>query len=117
VRYPRLVAKDADSAIKLKKQTLTNLNNEFPAWLANAHRRLDEAVFAAYGWSRDLSDDELLAKLLALNLERSTGESLDSNSYLKLESRLQPARSPNLQRRDARISWSPGFSRRCARTA
>jgi hypothetical protein len=45
--------------------------NERPAWLANAHRRLDEAVFAAYGWPVDLSDDELLGRLLALNLERS----------------------------------------------
>jgi hypothetical protein len=71
VRYPRLAPKDADSAIKLKKRTLTNLYNERPAWLANAHRRLDEAVFAAYGWKPDLSDDELLAKLLALNLERA----------------------------------------------
>ena len=35
------------------------------------HRRLDAAVFAAYGWPADLSDDELLAKLLALNLERA----------------------------------------------
>ena len=43
VRYPRLVAKDADSAAKLKKRTLTNLYNERPAWLANAHKRLDEA--------------------------------------------------------------------------
>jgi hypothetical protein len=42
-----------------------------PAWLANAHRQLDEAVFAAYGWPASLSDDELLAKLLALNLERA----------------------------------------------
>jgi len=70
VRYPRLVAKDADSAAKLKKRTLTNLYNERPAWLANAHKRLDEAVFAAYGWPANLSDDELLAKLLALNLQR-----------------------------------------------
>jgi type II restriction/modification system DNA methylase subunit YeeA len=71
VRYPRLVAKDADSATKLKKRTLTNLYNERPAWLANAHQRLDEAVFAAYGWPADLSDDELLARLLALNLEQA----------------------------------------------
>ena len=32
--------------------------------------RLDEAVFAAYGWKPDLSDEEILEKLLALNLER-----------------------------------------------
>ena len=42
-----------------------------PASLAKAHNRLDEAVFAAYGWPADLSDDELLAKLLALNLDRA----------------------------------------------
>jgi len=38
---------------------------------ANAHRKLDEAVFAAYGWPADISDDDLLAKLLELNLARS----------------------------------------------
>jgi hypothetical protein len=42
-----------------------------PTWLKNVHRKLDEAVFAAYGWDAGLSDDELLAKLLALNLERA----------------------------------------------
>ena len=28
-------------------------------------------VLAAYGWPADLSDDEILARLLALNLERA----------------------------------------------
>jgi hypothetical protein len=28
-------------------------------------------VLGAYGWPRHLGDDELLARLLALNLERS----------------------------------------------
>jgi hypothetical protein len=41
-----------------------------PTWLANAHRKLDEAVFAAYGWPSTLTDDELLAKRLDLNLAR-----------------------------------------------
>src|SRR2546427_4178365 len=71
VRYPRLVPKGPGEAEELKGRTLTKLYNEHPAWLANAHRALDEAVFAAYGWSPDLGDDELLAKLLALNLERA----------------------------------------------
>jgi len=35
------------------------------------HRALDTAVFAAYGWPADLSDDELLVWLLALNLARA----------------------------------------------
>jgi type II restriction/modification system DNA methylase subunit YeeA len=53
-----------------KKRTLTNLYNARPTWLDLAHKRLDEAVFAAYGWKSDLSDDEILEKLLSLNLER-----------------------------------------------
>jgi type II restriction/modification system DNA methylase subunit YeeA len=63
------------SEAELKKRTLTNLYNQRPTWLENAHRRLDEAVFAAYGWPADLSDDEILARLLALNLERAAGQS------------------------------------------
>jgi type II restriction/modification system DNA methylase subunit YeeA len=56
----------------LAKLTLTNLYNKRPAWLENAHRKLDEAVFAAYGWPAALTDAELLERLLALNHERST---------------------------------------------
>jgi hypothetical protein len=71
VRYPRVVPRDAECAAKLKKRTLTNLYNERPTWLDLAHRRLDEAVFAAYGWDAGMSDEELLATLLALNLARA----------------------------------------------
>ncbi len=74
VRYPRLVPKDAVTAASLKNRTLTKLYNERPTWLANAHRKLDDAVFAAYGWPANLSDDDLLAKLLALNLSRAGSE-------------------------------------------
>ncbi|MEK7991872.1 MAG: type IIL restriction-modification enzyme MmeI [Thiotrichaceae bacterium] len=62
---------DDDAAKQLKKRTLTNLYNERPPWLDNLHKKLDEAVANAYGWSHDLSDDEILQKLLALNLERA----------------------------------------------
>ena len=65
-----LPSRDCEGAAAPSRM-LTNLYNERPAWLANVHRKLDEAVFAAYGWPADLSDDALLAKLLALNLERA----------------------------------------------
>ncbi len=74
VRYPRLEPRDAASAAKLKKRTLTNLYNERPAWLDLAHQKLDAAVAAAYGWPADLSDEQILEKLLALNLERAAQE-------------------------------------------
>jgi hypothetical protein len=54
----------------LKKRTLTNLYNDRPTWLANAHVRLDATVFAAYGWPEDIPDEEILRNLLTLNRER-----------------------------------------------
>lgn len=54
-----------------KKRTLTNLYNQRPTWLELAHKKLDDAVFAAYGWENTLSDEEILERLLKLNLERS----------------------------------------------
>jgi type II restriction/modification system DNA methylase subunit YeeA len=74
VRYPRLEPKDAEHAAKLKKRTLTNLYNERPAWLANAHKTLDAAVAAAYGFPTDLTDEQILERLLALNLDRAAEE-------------------------------------------
>jgi type II restriction/modification system DNA methylase subunit YeeA len=70
VRYHRLVPKDEANAKLLAKRTLTNLYNARPDWLKLAHQKLDEAVFAAYGWSPSLTDEEIREKLLALNLQR-----------------------------------------------
>jgi type II restriction/modification system DNA methylase subunit YeeA len=62
---------------QLKKLTLTNLYNERPTWLANAHAKLDAAVFAAYGWPEDpasLADSVIIERLLALNLQREPAD-------------------------------------------
>ena len=67
-RFPRLVAKDAGCAEKLAARTLTNLYNDRPTWLANAHRELDEAVYAAYDWKPSVTEEEILKDLLSLNL-------------------------------------------------
>jgi hypothetical protein len=72
--YPRVVLKDAAFAAKLEKRTLTNLYNERSTWLDLAHKKFDGAVFAAYGWKSDLTDDQILAELLALNLKRAAKE-------------------------------------------
>ena len=66
--YPkRPVPRDENAANALKKRTLTNLYNARPQWLTDAHEALDEAVAAAYGWPADISDDDVLRELLALN--------------------------------------------------
>ena len=62
------------SASELKKCTLTNLYNARPTWLDNAHGKLDEAVAAAYGWPAGLGEQEILERLLALNLERAAAQ-------------------------------------------
>lgn len=75
--YPdRLLPKDEAAAKTLKTRTLTNLYNQRPTWLDNAHKALDEAVAEAYGWGDDwraglLTEDEILARLFALNQERA----------------------------------------------
>ncbi len=72
--YPERVIAKPEHAAELKKRTLTNLYNARPAWLDNAHKALDKAVAEAYGWGdydTDMSDDEVLRRLLALNVERS----------------------------------------------
>jgi len=61
---------------QLAKRTLTNLYNQRPTWLALAHQKLDEAVLDAYGWPHDLTDEEILERLLALNLERGRASRL-----------------------------------------
>jgi type II restriction/modification system DNA methylase subunit YeeA len=62
---------DGLSDAEKKKRTLTSLYNARPTWLDLAHCKLDAAVAAAYGWPADLSDDDILSQLLALNHERA----------------------------------------------
>ncbi|HRQ15221.1 MAG TPA: class I SAM-dependent DNA methyltransferase, partial [Promineifilum sp.] len=85
----------------IKARTLTNLYNGLVYWrehkgpafdraafdketrksvspaeiqeLDDIHHALDAAVLRAYGWPEDLSDEAILERLLALNLERSGG--------------------------------------------
>ncbi len=87
VRYPRLERRDAECAAKLKKRTLTNLYNERPGWLDLAHKKLDVAVAAAYGWPADLTDEQVLERLLALNLERAAVEAKTAKAKKPKESR------------------------------
>ncbi len=74
-RYPdRIAPKNVEAAVKLKERTLTNLYNQRPRWLADAHDALDRAVAVAYGWPEDIATEDALARLLALNLERAQAQ-------------------------------------------
>jgi hypothetical protein len=42
--------------------------------LLNIHNEIDHLTLAAYGWPDDLSDDQIIARLVALNAERAAEE-------------------------------------------
>lgn len=59
---------------ELKKRTLTNFYNKPPPWFENVQQTLDKAVAIAYGWddyTPEMNDEEILRRLLKLNLERA----------------------------------------------
>ena len=66
-----MLGEPALRADQLRRRTLTNLYNDYPSWLANAHTKLDAAVADAYGWPTDLTDEQILDRLLSLNLVRA----------------------------------------------
>jgi len=70
----RILPRNEAAAKALKGRTLTKLYNTRGtpegAWLDALHRRLDEAVAAAYGWPPDIGEEDALAALLALNHAR-----------------------------------------------
>jgi hypothetical protein len=59
--------------------------------LKELHDKLDKLVFEAYGWSPELSDDELLTKLVALNAERAAEEKRGLIRWLRPEYQLARA--------------------------
>jgi len=59
---------------KLDAQEEAIKTNGLVLILKEHHEKLDALVAEAYGWPENLSDDEILAKLVALNAERATEE-------------------------------------------
>jgi hypothetical protein len=74
--YPDRILPKLGHEKDLAERTLTKLYNQRPTWLDAAHKALDMAVAQAYGWSdytAAMPDEEILKRLLALNLERAGG--------------------------------------------
>jgi hypothetical protein len=63
--------------------------------LREIHDELDEAVFAAYGWSLNLSTEQILANVVALNAERRTEEASGIIRWLRPE--FQAPNAPAMQ--------------------
>ncbi|MDS4069781.1 MAG: class I SAM-dependent DNA methyltransferase, partial [Candidatus Competibacter sp.] len=79
--YPDRLIPKPEFAAELNRRTLTHLYNTRPAWLDQAHRQVDAAVAAAYGWDDyqpAMPDAEILRRLLALNRQLANGFEGDS---------------------------------------
>jgi hypothetical protein len=53
--------------------------------MKHLHEQIDAAVFDAYGWSQNLSDEEILARLVELNKERRAEEAKGLVRWLRPE--------------------------------
>jgi MmeI, DNA-methyltransferase domain len=66
----RIVPIGADAQDLIRSRTLTEFYNNPPPWYEQVQAALDQAVASAYGWPSNLSDQDILERLLALNLMR-----------------------------------------------
>lgn len=59
--------------------------------IAELHDRIDAAVNDAYGWPRDLSDEEIVTRLVALNAQRHAEEKAGTVRWLRPDYQLPKA--------------------------
>jgi hypothetical protein len=65
--------------------------------LKKIHDDLNAAVFEAYGWPSDLTDEQILEKLVALNAERAEEERKGSIRWLRPEFQNPTGKKPAMQ--------------------
>ena len=79
--YNVLEALRAGRALTAKEQAIHD--DGLVSILRQLHDELDAAVAAAYGWPADLSDAEILTRLVALNAERAAEEAAGNIRWLR----------------------------------
>ena len=79
--YNVLEALRAGRALTTKEQAIHD--DGLVSILRQLHDELDAAVAAAYGWPDDLSDAEILTRLVALNAERAAEEAAGNIRWLR----------------------------------
>lgn len=65
--------------------------------LKKLHDEIDAAVFEAYGWPADLSDEQILEKLVALNAERAEEEKKGLIRWLRPDFQNPGGKKPEVQ--------------------
>jgi len=73
LRTGRALARRPFDRAEFDKVTRKSVGRADIQELDDIHAALDTAVLDAYGWPPDLSDEQILERLLALNLARTAG--------------------------------------------
>ena len=84
--------------------------------LKELHDKLDAAVADAYGWPADLSDDDILARLVALNKERAQEEARGLVRWLRPDYQIPRFGSPKEKAELDLVGGATGARRRPRRT-
>lgn len=71
--------------------------------IAELHDRIDAAVSDAYGWPRDLSDEQIVARLAALNAERHAEEKAGMVRWLRPKYQIAKAGVAQLPAKDKAV--------------
>ena len=82
--------------------------------LKELHDEIDAAVAAAYGWPADLSDEEILARLVALNRERALEEAAGRVRWLRPDYQNPAGADVAATTRDADLSGDEAGARQMA---
>lgn len=82
--------------------------------LKELHDEIDAAVAAAYGWPADLSDEEILARLVALNRERALEEAAGRVRWLRPDFQNPAGADVAATTRDADLSGDEAGARQMA---
>jgi hypothetical protein len=91
-QFPGLTMTDTYNVIeklrageKLSKNEMEIYEQGLVSTLNQIHGDLNNAVFTAYGWPPDLSDDEIIERVVALNISRATEERTGTVRWLRPE--------------------------------
>ena len=86
--------------------------NGLATTLRKLHDDLDAAVLRAYGWSVDLSDEEILERLAALNAERRKEERDGLISWLRPEYETKSTKERKATKEERPLGQSEGKTKK-----
>ncbi len=101
---------------KLSEGERTTYEDGLVGVLGNLHQQIDDAVASAYGWPTESPDDEILARLVALNQERSKQE-LDGVVRWLRPAFQAPEHAPQGKPRQLEVALEPAAGARAAKPA